>query len=136
MSYSAFIHKFENGDSAIIPFDELQKILSRYGKIEVGNDGLEFVSNVGDMFEYATLDGTLTEGISGMSFHRPTLHEKFPLLIFDLLELKNTCFFGEDMGFFCSRYDMKKEFPEEMIKETPPTIIFNATKIHTFLNEE
>ncbi|MBU3026020.1 MULTISPECIES: hypothetical protein [Zobellia] len=119
MSYTVFIHKFKDGDSAHIPFDELEQILSAYGKIETGSFGLEFISSVGEMFEYATLTGSVEDGISGISFDRPTLNETFPLLIFDLLKIKNTCFFGTDLEFVNSRYDMTNHYPKSLIENLP-----------------
>lgn len=119
MSYSVYVQKFENGDIAGIPFEELEQVLSKYGRIEEGNYGLEFVSEVGEMFESATLTGNQKDGVSGISFNRPTLHNTFPLLIFDLLGIKNTCFFGTDMEFVNSRYEMTNHYPTSLIENLP-----------------
>ncbi len=128
MSYSVYFQKFENGDIANIPFKELEQVLSKYGRIEEGNYGLEFVSEMGEMFDYATLTGNQKDGVSGISFDRPTLHNMFPLLIFDLLKIKNTCFFGTDMEFVNSRYEMTKHYPTSLIENLPegPKVISHA----------
>ena len=128
MSYTVYLQKFENGDSGSISCDELEKILTRYGKIEMGHSELEFVSNVGEMFEDATFTGNLEDGISGICFNRPTLNDKFPLLVFDLLKIKNTCFFGTDMEFVNSRYEMTNHYPESLTENLPeePKIISQA----------
>jgi hypothetical protein len=94
----------------------------------MGHSELEFVSNVGEMFEDATFTGNLEDGISGICFNRPTLNDKFPLLVFDLLKIKNTCFFGIDMEFVNSRYVMTNHYPESLTENLPeePKIISQA----------
>ena len=116
MSYSVYIQKFDKGESAIIPFERLEQILSKYGKIESGQSGLEFISNVGEMFDYTSLSGNFEVGINGICFSRPTLSDKFPLLVFDLLGIKNTCFFGTDLEFVHSRNEMMIHYPESLIE--------------------
>lgn len=43
MGYKVHIQKFENGDSASIPFGELVEILEKFGEIVEGDFGLEFI---------------------------------------------------------------------------------------------
>ncbi|SFW37028.1 hypothetical protein [Cellulophaga fucicola] len=128
MSYTVYLQKFKNGDPDNIPFDELEKILSSYGIIEKGYSELEFVSNVGEMFEEATFIGNLEDGISGICFNKPSLNDKFSLLIFDLLKIRNTCFFGTDLKFVNSRYEMKTHLPQSLIIsiQEEPKVISNA----------
>lgn len=116
MSYSVYIQKFEKGESTIIPFDQLEQVLSKYGKIESGKFGLEFISNVGEMFDNASLNGNFEDGINGICFNRPTLNDKLPFLVFDLLGIKNTCFFGTDLEFVHSRNEMINHYPDSLIE--------------------
>jgi len=116
VSYQVFVQKFENGDSGIIPFDELNLILSKYGKIEEGHFGLEFISSVGDICDDAPLSGTSKETITGISFNRPTAFDPLPEIIYDLLSIKNTCFFGPDLEYLHSRSDMTAHLPESLLE--------------------
>lgn len=78
------------------------------------------------MYEYGSLIGENKNEVEGISFDRPTLHSEFPNLIFDLLKIKNTCFFGTDTEFFHSRYDMRKHCPDYMQENLK--VINNPTK--------
>ena len=106
MSYEIFIIKFKNDDIDFIPFEELNSILKKYGKIIEWNSGLVFVSSVGEMCDNASIMGDSKDSIFGISFDRPTLHNLLPELIYDLLAIDNTCFFGTDMEYVQSRSDM------------------------------
>ncbi len=116
MGYKVYIQKFENGDPANIPYSELAEILEKYGEIVEGNLGLEFRSNVGDICDYASLSGDLDTGITGITFDRPILHEKLPEIIYDLLSLSNTCFFGPNLEFVHTRSEMNAHYPAGMIE--------------------
>ena len=130
MSYQVFIKKFENGLPAFIPFKELTAVLSKYGALEEGHFGLEFVSSVGDVCEDAPIVGKGKSEITGISFNRPTLHDQLPLIVFDLLSIENTCFFGPDLEYMQSRSEMKQHLPESLKTHYPngPQIITNPTK--------
>jgi hypothetical protein len=112
MGYQVYLQKFENGDSANIPYSELVKILEKYGEIVEGNSGLEFISHVGDICDRVSLSGDLDAGISGITFDRPILHEKLPEIIYELLGLNNTCFFGPNLDFVHTRSEMSAHYPE------------------------
>ncbi len=130
MGYQVYIQKFENGDCANIPYDELAIILKKYGKIVEGSFGLEFVSNVGDLCDYAPLSGDLDVGITGITFDRPTLHEKLPVIVYDLLSLKNTCFFGPDLEFVRTRSEMSAHYPKGLFQN----LKYGAKKIESPLD--
>jgi hypothetical protein len=116
MGYQVYIHKFENGDSANIPYSELAEILEKYGEIVEGNFGLEFISNVGNICDCVTLSGDVTTGITGITFYRPVLHDKLHEIIYDLLSLKNTCFFGPNLEFVYARSEMNAHYPAGLIE--------------------
>jgi hypothetical protein len=116
MGYQVYIQKFENGDCAVIPFSVLTNILEKYGSIVEGSFGLEFVSNVGELCDYAPLSGDLNTGITGVTFDRPTLHEKLPEIIYELLSLNNTCFFGPDLEFVHTRSEMNAHYPKGLFE--------------------
>ena len=125
MSYQIFVQKFEYGDSAPIPFEQLLDVLSKYGSVEDGHFGLEFVSAVGDICDHAPISGKSKAEITGISFDRPTLHEQLPHLIFDLLSIENTCFFGPDLEYMQSRSEMRQHLPDVLKEHFPhgPEII-------------
>ncbi|TQV73834.1 hypothetical protein FLL45_13275 [Aliikangiella marina] len=129
MGYSIYIQKFENGDSANIPFNKFEEVLSKYGKVEDGNVGLEFVSKVGEICDFASIHGDRDSGVSGISFSRPTTHKALPFNVYDLLGLKNTCFFGPDLAFLQSRNDMNEHFPPSLIDglSSGPEVIKSPT---------
>jgi hypothetical protein len=117
MGYQVFVQKFKDGDSAIIPFDDLNSILIKYGSIQMGSFGLEFVSNVGDICDYAPLSGESKSCITGITFDRPTVKEPLPEIIYDLLSLENTCFFGPDLEYLQARSDISRHIPESLMVE-------------------
>ena len=119
MGYQVFVMKFENGDTGLIPYSDLTSVLSKYGSIVDGNFGLEFLSDVGELFEYAPLSGHTKDSISGISFNRPTVHQLLPQLIFDLLSLNNTCFFGPDLKYMQSRFRMAEHIPDSLLEHFP-----------------
>ena len=112
MGYQVYLQKFENGDSANIPYGELVEVLEKYGEIVEGNFGLEFISNVGDICDRVSLSGDLDTGITGITFDRPILQEKLPEIIYELLGLNNTCFFGPNLDFVHTRSEMNAHYPE------------------------
>ncbi|MCG8667809.1 MAG: hypothetical protein MI867_00220 [Pseudomonadales bacterium] len=116
MGYQVFVQKFENGDSGIIPFEEIESVLKQYGSISEGNFGLEFISSVGEICDFASLSGNSKDSISGVTFDRPTTHEKLPEIIFDLLSIKNTCFFGPDLEYLQARTDISTQLPESLLE--------------------
>ncbi len=116
MGYQIYIQKFENGDCANIPYGEFVEILEKYGEIVERNFRLEFFSNVGNICDYATLSGDLDTGITGITFNRPTSHEKLPEIIYEILSLNNTCFFGPNLEFVHTRSEMNAHYPEGWIE--------------------
>jgi hypothetical protein len=129
MGYQIYVQKFENGDSASVSFEDVSTVLSSYGEIVEGDFGLQFLSSVGEICDFASLSGDKDTGISGITFDRPTTHEKLPEIIFDLLGLKNTCFFGPDLEFVQTRSDMLVHYPSPLIEDLPsgPETITSAT---------
>lgn len=126
MGYKVYIHKFENGDSAIIPYGELAGVLEKYGEIVEGDFGLEFKSSVGDICDCVSLTGNLGTGITGITFDRPILHAKLPEIIYELLSLNNTCFFGPNLEFVHTRSDMNEHYPKgltEHLADGPKKIL-------------
>ena len=116
MGYQVFVQKFENGDSGIIPFEEIKTVLQKYGTIVKGNFGLEFISSVGEVCDYASITGKSKNSISGISFDRPTDHELLPNIIYDLLSIANTCFFGPDLEYLQARSDISAQLPESLLE--------------------
>lgn len=116
MGYKVYIQKFENGDSASIPFGELVEILEKFGEIVEGDFGLEFISNVGDICDCVSLTGNLDTGITGITFDRPILHAKLPEIIYELLSLNNTCFFGPNLEFVHTRSEMNDHYPQGLVE--------------------
>ena len=129
MSYSIYVQKFENRDSAPIPTEDFIAVIRPYGRIEESEFGLEFVSTVGELCDHASIHGSLINGITGISFFRPLIHDQLPRLIFDLLGIENTCFFGPDLDFLQSRSDLMLHLPEELLASFPagPEMIENPT---------
>ncbi len=137
MGYEIFIQKFERGDSSEIPFKEFVDVLSQYGRVEEGNFGFEFISSVGDICDHALLHGDEESGVSGITFSRPTTHEKLPYVIYDLLQFENTCFFGPDLEFVHSRNEMVEHFPKSLIENLPdgPEVISSPTNEWPLINQ-
>lgn len=119
MSYQIFLVKFEYGHETGIPFDHFEKILQPYGRLMKHQNEWCFISDVGEICDSATLLGDIENGFYGMSFDRPTTHKKLPKIIFDLLLLENTCFFGVDMEFLQSRTAMADHLPEVFQENFP-----------------
>ncbi len=128
MGYEVFVYKFEDGDASHIPEGELESILSKYGAIVQGNFGTEFVSSVGEVCESASIVKNNDGDIIGVTFNRPTIDDSLPKIIFDLLGITNTCFFGPDMEFMQCRNDLGKHLPEGLRECFPngPQIITEA----------
>ena len=116
MGYQIFVQKFENGDSGVIPFDEIKSILEKYGSVSEGNFGLEFLSSVGEVCDYASITGKDEGSVTGVSFDRPTDHKLLPAIIFDLLAIENTCFFGPDLEYLQARSDISSQLPESLLE--------------------
>lgn len=116
MGYEVFVMKFKDGEAAEIPYEKLCSVLSKYGELHDGNFGKEFVSNVGEICDYASLSGSESEGYCGVTFSRPTTHEKLPYLIYDLLGIEGTCFFGPDLEFVHSRNNMQQHYPPQLLE--------------------
>jgi hypothetical protein len=116
MGYQVYLQKFENGNSANIPYSELVEILEKYGEIVEGDFGLKFISHVGDICDRVSLSGDVDTGITGITFDRPILHEKLPEIIYALLSLNNTCFFGPNLDFVHTRSEMNAHYPEGLIE--------------------
>ena len=129
MGYQVYVQKFEHGDSAFFPFDHLKKVLSPFGDFIEGSFGLEFSFNVGEVCDHASISGNEDTGISGITFDRPTNHMKLPEIIFDLLGIEHTCFFGPDLDFVQSRSEMSGHYPASLIENLPsgPEVITTAT---------
>lgn len=104
--------KFEQGQQFVIPFQHLKNLLQPYGRLIKHQGDWCFISDVGVICDNANLLGDAEDEIYGISFERPTIHEKLPEIIFDLLQLENTCFFGVDMEFLQSRTAMANHLPE------------------------
>lgn len=119
MGYQVFVYKFEAGDASRIDENELQDILAKYGNIEEGHFGTVFISTVGDICESADIMRNGKNEVIGISFSRPTINDLLPKIIFDLLGIKNTCFFGEDMEFMQSRNDLGSHFPDGLRENFP-----------------
>lgn len=115
MGYKVYIQKFENGDFASIPYSELVKILEKFGEVVEGDFGLEFISNVGDICDCASLSGDSDTGITGITFDRPILHDKLPEIIYELLSLNNTCCFGPNLEFVHTRSEMNDHYPKGLV---------------------
>lgn len=116
MGYQVFVQKFENGDSGIIRFEDINTVLEKYGEIVEGNFGLMFVSSVGEVCDYASISGSSKNSISGITFDRPTDHELLPKIIFDLLSIENTCFFGPDLEYLQARSDISSQLPGSLLE--------------------
>jgi len=116
MGYKVYLHKFENGDTASIPYSDLVGILEKYGEIVEGDFGLEFASKVGDICDCVSFSGDSTAGITGITFDRPILNDKLPEIIYELLGLHNTCFFGPNVEFVHTRSEMDDHYPKGLIE--------------------
>ncbi|AZZ93510.1 hypothetical protein EUZ85_23415 [Hahella sp. KA22] len=116
MSYEFFFQKFENGKAGVIPFEEINAILKNYGEIIGDDSDLEFVSKVGEICERACLFGESRDAISGMVCFRPVQHELLPKIIFDLLSIENTCFFGPGLDYLQARTDISSQLPESLLE--------------------
>ena len=131
MSYDIFVIKFENGTEAAIDFAELQSVLNSYGQLIEHDDEWSFLSSAGELFDNAQLLGDQENGFFGINIQRPTTHPQLSQLIFDLLAIPNTCFFGSDMNFLQSRSDMTSDLPDVFQQAFPdgPRIITNANSV-------
>lgn len=116
MGYKVYLHKFENGDSASIAYNELVGILQKYGEIVERGFGLEFISHVGDISDSVSLTGNVDTGIIGITFDRPIANAKLPEIIYDLLSIQNTCFFGPNLEFVHTRTEMNDHYPQGLIE--------------------
>lgn len=130
MSYDVFVNKFEDGVASPIEENVLHTILSKYGKIVESDFGVEFKSNVGNICESATIMINDDEEVIGIAFNRPTDNAELSNIVFDLLSIKNACFFSSDMGFMLARNDIGNNLPE-VLKPCFP----NGPKIITKSNE-
>ena len=119
MGYKVYLHKFENGDSASIPYDELLRILQKYGEVVERGFGLEFISQVGDIADSVSLTGNADTGITGITFDRPMSNPRFPEIIYELLGLPNTCFFGPNLKFVHTRSEMNEHYPQGLVEHLP-----------------
>ncbi len=119
MGYEVFVYKFEEGEPSGIPRNKLGEVLFKYGTIEEGSFGLEFCPTIGDICDYSSLSTDEEGEILCVQFSRPTMDEKLKDVIFDLLGIKNTCFFGPDLEFLQSRSDMAHHLPESLVEEFP-----------------
>ena len=128
MGYEVFIYKFEKGDASGIPHKDVDDILSKYGKVVEGNFGLEFMSSVGDVCDYCSLSADDHGQITCIQFSRPTISEELPEIVFDLLSIQGTCFFGPDLEFMQSRYSLGDNLPDALQEHFPdgPQIITRA----------
>ncbi|MDG9671625.1 hypothetical protein ONV78_28070 [Hahella sp. CR1] len=116
MSYEIFFQKFENGEAGVIPFEEINAVLKNYGEIIEDDGDFEFVSKVGEICESAYLFGESRDAISGMVFLRPMQHELLPKIIFELLSIENTCFFGPGLDYLQARTDISSQLPESLLE--------------------
>lgn len=118
MSYDFFVIKFENGKESVMDFHQLQSILANYGKLVGQGDDWEFVSD-DQLFDSAQLLGDEDNGFYGVSFHRPTADRKLAQLVFNLLAIPNSCFFGTDMEFLQARSEITSNLPDVFIQSFP-----------------
>lgn len=116
MGHVIFIQKFDSTGSGIIPFEELESILQQYGSIVEDSLGFEFISNVGNICEHASLAGKSKDSIYGVTFSRPTDHPMLPVIVFDLLSLGNTCLFDPVVEYIHTRSHMEHLIPEPLLK--------------------
>jgi hypothetical protein len=116
MGYKVYLLKFENGDIGSIPYGDLVGILKKYGEIVEGDFGLEFVSKVGDICDCMSFSGDSATGITGITFDRPILNDKLPEIIYELLGLSNTCFFGPNLEFVHTRSEMNDHYPKGLVE--------------------
>lgn len=68
----------------------------------------------------------LGTGITGITFDQPILHAKLPEIIYELLSLNNTCFFGPNLEFVHTRSDMNEHYPKgltEHLADGPKKIL-------------
>lgn len=116
------------GDASVIPRKGVDEILSKYGKVVEGSFGLEFISSVGDVCDYCSLSADEHGQITCIQFSRPTTSEELPKIVFDLLSIEGTCFFGSDLEFMQSRYNVGANLPDGLVAHFPsgPQIIARA----------
>lgn len=128
MSYDIFVIKFENGKESAIDFAELQTVLNRYGRLIEHEDEWSFLSSVGELCDNAQLLGDQERGFFGINIQRPTTHPQLSQLIFDLLAIPNTFFFGTDMDFLQSRTVSTSDLPDVFQQTFPegPEVILDA----------
>lgn len=115
MGYQVYLQKFELGDAASLSAADLFPILEKYGEIVTGPFGLEFHCAVGNIADQVRLTGAVDTGITGVTFDRPTTDAKLPELVYELLSLPNTCFFGADIAFVQTRSEMAAHLPVALI---------------------
>ena len=135
MSYEVFVQRFESGESAAIPFEELSDILSKFGRIDDGYTGLEFYPDDTYVCDCAPLSGDQPSAITGICFSRPAMdHRPFFRIVFDLLGIGSTCFFGPDLTFMQSRTDSKIVLPGSLNKDFPngPEVITEIEQLHSW----
>ncbi|WP_405226588.1 hypothetical protein [Dokdonia sp. Asnod1-B02] len=128
MSFTVFLGKFSNGEPVDIEVQKLLKVISKYGRIEEGSLGMEFVSNNTELFENADFSKSDS---SLFCIHRPSNHPELKNLIFDFLSIKGTCYFSQDLDFIKIRNAKENDFPEDMVQHcrTGLTIVKSFTEI-------
>lgn len=116
MSYSIFIQKFKNGKPATFEFNELSKIISKYGEIIKKDFSFELKPKDPDLFEFASFSGNNRYDLSALSIHRPSKSNLLSSLIFEMLKLKGSCCFDQDSEIIMVRNTSLGDIPTELKK--------------------
>ena len=132
MSYSVCIQRFDHGENATIPYQDLAEIFSNLGSLGSAGSYIEFTPNTDDLCEVAILSGSEEEGISGISIKRPVLSTALSRVVFKLLGFPGTCFFEADCTYVMARTDVTNDLPEGLLEQCETgqvTIIKTAEEV-------
>jgi hypothetical protein len=117
MGYSVYLHKFEAGEPAFVPFAEVAAILRRYGTVTLVGSHIEFTPKGDDLCEVGFIAGSESEGIDSIGFERPVFSDRLRKLIFELLSVRGMCYFEQDATFVLDKTDVKADLPEGLLDQ-------------------
>lgn len=117
MSYSVYVQRFNQGEEAAIPYQDLVEVFSGLGSLGSAGSFIEFTPNTDDLCEVAILSGDEKEGITGIAFERPVASAALSEIVFQLLAIPGTCFFEADCTYVMARSDVTNDLPEGLLDQ-------------------
>lgn len=132
MSYSVFLHRFEQGEPSPAPFAEVASILEKYGSIDVAGSRLEFTPKGSDLCEVGFVGGSRKTGVDSIGFERPVAGGRLDALVFELLAVPGMCYFEQDCTFVLARTDVTAELPEGLLEQCESshvTVIASSSEV-------